>query len=529
MGQHQDGDGPTGVGHATPDPVWSLFDTLNQPVSVFSPDGRYRYINHAGRSQLGEVVGELVGRSYLELFPDLADHPFHAAFQRVASGAASLERLEFHYAPLGLWSSQSVHRTEDAVVVFWENVTVRKEAEAKLDAALVRATTSERLFRAMIEGMPQLAWTARADGFIDYYNPRWYEFTGKSPADMEGWGWQSVHDPTVLPAVMERWERSIATGEAFEMEFPLRRHDGVFRWFLTRVAPTRDDAGVVVRWVGINTDIHTQKKAIERLDDTLESMGDAFLLLDRDWRMVRVNRNQENVSRVPREESIGRIFWELFPATSNPSSKYWQEYRRAMQQRVAVHFLEYYEPLDVWTEVDAFPAQDGGLAVFFRDVTARQRASQALAEERAVLDALFSEAPIGLAVFDDQFRFLRLNAVLAEMNGLPIDAHLGKPVLDVLPGLPAAMLDQWRDVLRTGRPVVGAEVVGTTPKDPAAIRAWKASYFPVRVGDKTIGLGTVVEEVTDERKIAEERREALDTLEILAETSAALGSSLVYE
>ena len=93
---------------------------------------------------------------------------------------------------------------------------------------------------------------------------------------MEGWGWQAVHDPTLLPQVMDRWEKSIATGAAFEMEFPLRRHDGAFRWFLTRIAPTRDEDGAIVRWVGINTDIHDQRTALQQLDDTLESMSDAF-------------------------------------------------------------------------------------------------------------------------------------------------------------------------------------------------------------------------------------------------------------
>ena len=492
------------------DPAWALFDTFDQPVSVFTTSGNYLYINRAGCELLGKPADALIGRSYLELFPDLSDHPFHGAFQRVAAGAATLERLEFHYAPLGLWSSQRLHRTDDSVVVFWEDVTAQKVTKAKLDEALARASAGERLFRSMIEGMPQLAWTARADGFIDYYNPGWYEFTGTSPAEMEGWGWQSVHDQALLPAVMLEWERSIATGEAFEMEFPLRRHDGVFRWFLTRVEPTCDDSGAVVRWVGVNTDIHAQKTALEQLDHTLESMSDAFLLLDRDYRIVRVNRNQEKVSRVARAASIGRIFWELFPATREPSSKYWQEYHRAMEQRVAVHFLEYYAPLETWTEVDAFPAQDGGLAVFFRDVTARELATQTLAQERAVLDALFREAPVGLAIFDDQFRFLRLNAVLAEMNALPIEAHVGRHVLDVLPGLPSTVLEQWKEVIRTGIPIVGSEILGPTPTESNTHRAWKASFFPVRVGNETIGLGTVVEDVTDERQLAEERREALD-------------------
>ncbi len=83
--------------------------------------------------------------------------------------------------------------------------------------------------------MPQLAWTAQPDGYITWYNRRWYEYTGTTPEQMEGWGWQSVHDPATLPDVLRRWKGSIATGTAFDMEFPLRGADGKFRRFLTRV------------------------------------------------------------------------------------------------------------------------------------------------------------------------------------------------------------------------------------------------------------------------------------------------------
>ena len=72
---------------------------------------------------------------------------------------------------------------------------------------------------------------------------------------MEGWGWRAVHDPAKIDAVIERWQHSIATGEPFEMEFPLRGADGVFRWFLTRVKPFKDDEGRIVRWFGSNTNI----------------------------------------------------------------------------------------------------------------------------------------------------------------------------------------------------------------------------------------------------------------------------------
>ena len=81
---------------------------------------------------------------------------------------------------------------------------------------------SEEQFHTMANAMPQLAWMARADGYITWYNQRWYDYTGTTPEQMAGWGWQSVHDAEVLPKVMERWKTCLATGVPFEMEFPLR-------------------------------------------------------------------------------------------------------------------------------------------------------------------------------------------------------------------------------------------------------------------------------------------------------------------
>ena len=142
----------------------------------------------------------------------------------------------------------------------------------------------EAQLRTMLDTLPTLAWTARADGYIDEYNARWYEYTGTTPAEMEGWGWQRVHDPAVLPAVLERWRASIATGAPFEMTFPLRGADGVYRDFLTRVAPVRDAAGAVVRWVGTNTDLSPERAAAaerERLLAVEQAAREAAALEER--------------------------------------------------------------------------------------------------------------------------------------------------------------------------------------------------------------------------------------------------------
>ncbi len=124
---------------------------------------------------------------------------------------------------------------------------------------------SESRFRTMADAIPQLAFMAEPNGFVFWYNQRWYDYTGTTPEQMEGWGWQSVHDPTVLPRVMERWTGAIAAHEPFEMEFPLRGADGRFRWFLTRVFPLKDSEGNIVRWFGTNTDISQKREAEEQI------------------------------------------------------------------------------------------------------------------------------------------------------------------------------------------------------------------------------------------------------------------------
>jgi PAS domain S-box-containing protein len=138
-----------------------------------------------------------------------------------------------------------------------QDITHRKETEQAL-------RESEAQFRTLANSIPQLCWIANADGRVFWFNDRWYQYTGLTPEQMEGWGWQTAHDPELLPTVLEHWKRSLESGEPFEMVFPLRGADGVFRPFLTRSVPLRHSGGKIVRWFGTNTDITAQVES-ERL------------------------------------------------------------------------------------------------------------------------------------------------------------------------------------------------------------------------------------------------------------------------
>ncbi len=141
----------------------------------------------------------------------------------------------------------------------------------------------------------------------------------------------------------------------------------------------------------------------------------------------------------------------------------------------------------------------------------RERAARAEAERtRALLDAVVENAPIGLAFVDRDLRFVRVNPVLADMNGLPAEAHLGRTARELLPELPLDAAEQaWREILRTGEPLLDVEVSGETPAAPGKRRTWLESWYPVRAGGEILGIGSVVREVTTEREAEEFQRNVL--------------------
>jgi PAS domain S-box-containing protein len=144
------------------------------------------------------------------------------------------------------------------------------------EAAVHAMAEKDYEFLNLAESIPTLAWTARTDGYIDWYNRRWYDYTGTTPERMKGWGWSEVHDPEILPKVLERFRHSIENGVPFEMEFPLRGADGSFRTFLTRMEPIRNAQGKITRWFGSNTDVHEKTKNNEALRQAL-AHRDEFL------------------------------------------------------------------------------------------------------------------------------------------------------------------------------------------------------------------------------------------------------------
>lgn len=137
---------------------------------------------------------------------------------------------------------------------------------------------SEYRFRTLASNISQLAWMADGEGRISWYNRRWYEYTGTTPEEMEGLGWQSVYHPHHLGRVIDKLTACFQTGEPWEDTFPLRGVDGSYRWFLSRAVPIVDEDGQVTRWFGTNTDVTHLREVEEKLVEA-DRQKDEFLAM----------------------------------------------------------------------------------------------------------------------------------------------------------------------------------------------------------------------------------------------------------
>lgn len=193
---------------------------------------------------------------------------FYAGAPLVTSGGfpfGSLCIIDYRPRPDGLTDLQSQTLTVLArqVVAQLElrlALRERKQSDTDLASSATALSESEAKFRAIADSMPQMVWSTQPDGFHDYYNARWYEFTGVPAGSTDGEGWNAIFHPEDQPRAWDVWRHSLDTGELYEIEYRLRRHDGVYRWTLGRAAPIRNEAGQITRWFGTCTDIDDLKR-----------------------------------------------------------------------------------------------------------------------------------------------------------------------------------------------------------------------------------------------------------------------------
>ncbi|WNG20428.1 PAS domain-containing protein [Cystobacter fuscus] len=327
------------------------------------------------------------------LHPEDRERVHHVVQQSLSPAGSGSHQLEFR--TVGLRDGIERWLSANGRALFDENGRAVRLVGTVLDITeRVRereATERERQrLKAILESMSEAFLSFDREWRFTYVNREAERFMGMSREQVLGRGHWEVF-PATLGTNVERYYRRVAA-ERIPLSFE-NFYAPWQRWFEFHVYPI--DEGIASFCQDITERkhreeereqfLHEQTRLREQAEQALLQSqraaevlehGDPFLLLDRDFRIIQVNKNQELISQKRREEELGRVLWDVFPAINNPESAYWREYHRAMNERVPVQFEEYYPPLELWASVSAYPTAEGGLAVFLRDVTERKHAEQ---------------------------------------------------------------------------------------------------------------------------------------------------------
>ncbi|MBV9489724.1 MAG: PAS domain S-box protein, partial [Verrucomicrobia bacterium] len=239
--------------------------------AIISIDEAQRVVlfNAAAERMFHYAASEVLGQPMERLIPERmrAAHSAHVrtfAQTGVTSramghlGELSAVRADGQEFPIEASISQVAVGGAMLFTVILRDVTERKAADAALRQSEIR-------FRTLAESLPQSIWTCQPDGPCDYLSPQWFQYTGVPTEDQLGYRWAGQLHPDDRQRTLATWAAVVRTGSDFNIEFRLRRADGVYRWFQARAVATRDSAGQITKWVGFNADVEDLKQAEERL------------------------------------------------------------------------------------------------------------------------------------------------------------------------------------------------------------------------------------------------------------------------
>jgi PAS domain S-box-containing protein len=318
----------------------------------------------------------------------------------------------------------------------------------------------QRHFQLLADSMPIIVWTAGPDGVVDYHNRALLDYSGPGNPDWQpSERWLHLVHPDDKDEVLSVWEAARMTEGPYLVQFRLRRADSEYRWFLTRAIPERAADGSISKWYGSSVDIHEQKQLEEearalagRLTTTLESITDAFITLDVDWRFSFLNQQAERLLGKARDELLGKSLWEEFPAAVG--SRFETEYRIAMESGNAVHFEEKFAPLGLVADISAYPSSEG-LSVYLRDVSLQREAQAQLLLLQSAVARLADIVVIAKADEDGASpQIVFVNDAFQRVTGYRGEEALGRQYGFMAgPNTDPAALDRLAHAFRNWQPV----------------------------------------------------------------------------
>jgi PAS domain S-box-containing protein len=271
---------------------------------------------------------------------------------------------------------------------------------------------SEERFRTLADNISQLVWMTDASGWVYWYNQRWFDYTGTTLEEVQGWGWQKVHHPEYVDRVTKRLRHFFEIGEPWEDTFPLRGKDGIYRWFLSRALPIRDETGRIQSWFGTNTDVTDRQQAEEALRDSesrfrlmMESAKEyAIFTMDMEGHVINWNAGAKRLLGYCEAEIVGQNYQILFTPEDVAQGLEKQEMQNALQEGGAddARWHQRRDGSRFWANGLSMPLLDEagqvqGFMKILRDMTKEKQASERLQLlYETASDLLTAEQPLVL-------------------------------------------------------------------------------------------------------------------------------------
>lgn len=233
---------------------------------------------------------------------------------------------------------------------------------------------------AFANAVPQLGWITNPNGEPQWFNQQWYDYTGLTLEESLNNGWFNTHHPENIEKIKHLWSVALIEEKAYETKCQLRRHDNVYRWFLARAIPTYDDRGMISAWVGSCTDIEAIQNSQNEIVNIIDNVDEGFVSVDKEWNITQLNSyHLLKMGNLKRHHQIGRSLLDLyFPDEKSRETLFFKSFMRSMHERVFLKFEDYYYPSQAWAAVNVYPKADGGLAIFYRDITSEKVAKAEL-------------------------------------------------------------------------------------------------------------------------------------------------------
>jgi PAS domain S-box-containing protein len=395
--------------------------------------------------------------------------------------------------------------------------TERKRAEEAL-------RLSEEKYRTLVETSHDLIWALDAEGRIAFVNGAARVVYGYEPKEVLGRHFVDFVPPEDARAVAESFRRTVEDGGVIAgIEQRVVRADGRIVTLSTNAVARRDGNGKLLGLTGCSQDITDRKReeealreSEERFRELAENIHKVFWLLSLETgRLLYVSPAYELIWGRPRDRLYeNRMAWMEAVHPEDLSRVIAAMGRQAEAEYNVEYRIVRPDGSMRWIADRGFPVRDAHghakrIAGFADDITERKRLEQAVTVREQQLASFFRSATAGLALLDEDLRFLQINETLAEMNGRPVLEHIGRTIREVLPELAPTLEPLYRRVLATGHPVLDLEFAGATPKLPGVRRYWQASFFLVpRSEGASPRFGAVVVEVSERKAAEEELRES---------------------